>query len=176
MLQNVTANPLDLDVDRLRSRYEQLSGWLDSTDPDLSDFREEGGKLIVAVGTDDTIAPSGEQLDYYQSVLDEMGRRAVDSFARFYVLPQTGHGLSGRTAAIDGDGKAVEGKAIPSTFDRFALLQRWVEEDIAPGKSEVVTGAAGSLPLCSYPEYPRYLGGDAAQAVSYRCTAPEFDR
>ena len=90
------------------------------------------------------------------------------------MLPQTGHGLTGRTAAIDGNGNAVEGRAIPSTIDRFALLQRWVEEGVAPGKSETVTGAAGSLPVCSYPEYPRHLGGDASQAGSYRCTAPEL--
>ena len=102
-----------------------------------------------------------------------MGRRAVDSFARLYVLPQTGHGLTGRAAAIDGEGKATAQAAIPSGFDRFALLQNWVENGVAPGKSVTLTGATGSLPLCSYPEYPRYQGGDANLAASYSCTQPE---
>jgi hypothetical protein len=173
MMQDITANPLDYDEAEYRERREQVAAWLDTTDADLDAFRDRGGKMIVAVGTDDTIAPSGEQLDYYQSILDEMGRRRVDSFARLYVLPQTGHGLSGRAAAIDGEGKATSQAAIPNSFDRFALLQNWVENGVAPGKSVTLTGASGSLPLCSYPEYPRYQGGDAASAASYACTQPE---
>ena len=173
MMQDITANPLDYDEGEYRERREQVAAWLDTTDADLDAFRDRGGKMIVAVGTDDTIASSGEQLDYYQTILDEMGRRAVDSFARLYVLPQTGHGLSGRAAAIDGEGKATTQAAIPNGFDRFALLQNWVENGVAPGKSVTLTGASGSLPLCSYPEYPRYQGGDAASAASYVCAEPE---
>ena len=173
MMQDINANPLDYDEQRYRARREQVAAWLDTTSSDLSAFRARGGKMIVAVGTDDTIASSGEQLNYYQTILDTMGREAVDSFARLYVLPQTGHGLTGRAAAIDGEGKATTQAAIPSTFDRFALLQNWVENGVAPGKSITLTGATGSLPLCSYPEYPRYVGGDTTSAASYACTMPE---
>ena len=172
-MQDLNAKPLDYDTAKYRARREQISPWLDSTDPDLSAFRRSGGKLVVIVGTDDTIAPSGEQLDYYQSLLDAMGRRAVDSFARLYVLPQTGHGLTGNSASIDGNGAAVQPTAIPSSIDRFALLREWVENGTAPGKSEVVTGASGSRPLCSYPTYPRYAGGPADVAASYTCAAPQ---
>jgi hypothetical protein len=172
MMQDVAANPLDYSVDKYRARREQVAAWLDTTNPDLRAFRRRGGKMIVAVGTDDTIASSGEQLNYYQSLLDTMGRRAVDSFARLYVLPQTGHGLSGRAAPIDGEGNATDGAAIPAGFDRFALLQDWVENDVAPGKTVVVTGGSRSLPMCSYPQYPRYEGGDLSSADSYRCTTP----
>jgi len=172
MMQDIGANPLDYDVDLYRERREQISEWMDTTDPDLGAFRARGGKLIVAVGTDDTIASSGEQLNYYQTVIDTMGRETVDSFARLYVLPQAGHGLSGRAAPIDGEGNAVQGGAIPSSFDRFALLQAWVENGVAPGKSVVVTAASSSLPMCSYPEYPKYMSGDASAASSYACTMP----
>jgi feruloyl esterase len=74
VMQDLDANPLDYDTVKYRARREQISQWLDSTDPDLTAFRRSGGKLVVIVGTDDTIAPSGEQLDYYQSILDAMGR------------------------------------------------------------------------------------------------------
>ena len=80
VMQDLDANPLDYDTAKYRARREQTSQWLDSTDPDLAAFRRRGGKLIVIVGTDDTIAPSGEQLDYYQSMLDAMGRRAARQF------------------------------------------------------------------------------------------------
>jgi pimeloyl-ACP methyl ester carboxylesterase len=172
VMQDLDANPLAYDTAKYRARREQTSQWLDSTDPDLTAFRRRGGKLIVIVGTDDTIAPSGEQLDYYQSMLDAMGRRAVDNFARLYVLPQTGHGLTGNSASIDGNGAAVQPTAIPSSIDRFALLREWVENGKVPGKSEIVTGPAGSRPMCSYPEYPRYAGGAADVAGSYACAAP----
>jgi feruloyl esterase len=172
MMQDITANPLDYDVSEYRTRREQISAWLDTTNPDLSEFNDRGGKVIIAVGTDDTIAPSGEQLNYYQSIIDVMGRDVVDSFARFYVLPQTGHGLTGRSAAINGDGETIEPTQIPSGFDRLALLQNWVENGVAPGKSEIVTGPSGSRPMCSYPDYPHYQSGDPAQAASYRCQEP----
>jgi feruloyl esterase len=179
VMQDLDANPLDYDTAKYRARREQTeqtSAWLDSTDPDLAPFRRRGGKLIVIIGTDDTIAPSGEQLDYYQSVLDAMGRRALDSFARLYVLPQTGHGLTGNSASIDGNGAAVQPTAIPSSIDRFALLREWVENGKAPGKSEIVTGPAGSRPMCSYPDYPRYVSGAAEVAGSYVCAAPSSRR
>jgi len=172
VMQDLDANPLDYDVAKYRARREQTSAWLDSTDPHLDAFRRAGGKLVVIVGTDDTIAPSGEQLNYYRTIIDAMGRRAVDDFARLYVLPQTGHGLTGNSAAIDGNGAAVQPAPIPVSTDRFALLREWVENGKAPGKSEVVTGAAGSRPMCSYPDYPRYVGGPPEAAASYTCAAP----
>jgi feruloyl esterase len=172
-MRDLSANPLDLDEKKYKSRLEQISGWLDSTDPDLRAFNKRGGKLVVAVGTDDTTAPSGEQLLYYQTVIDRMGQKTVDSFARLYVIPQGGHGLSGRAAPIDGDGKVItEALQVPSSADRFAMLQNWVENGVAPGRSETVTAGTRSMPMCSYPEYPRYRGGDINQASSYACAAP----
>ena len=173
-MQDLDANPLDYSDTAYRERREQLSRWLDSTDPDLSEFRARGSKMLVMVGTDDTTAPSGEQLNYYQTVLDTMGREAVDSFARLWVIPQGGHGLSGRAAPIDGNGEPTGSLQIPSGTDRFALLQNWVENGVAPGKSETVTTGGRSGPMCSYPEYPHYESGDADQAASYRCALPEL--
>ncbi len=176
MMRDLDANPLDYDIERHGARRAQISPWLDSTDPDLSAFGDRGGRLIVIVGTDDTIAPSGEQLDYYQSMLDTMGRTAVDAFARLYVLPQTGHGLTGNSASIDGRGNGVQPAPIPSSVDRFGLLRDWVEHGRAPGLSEVVTGASGSRPMCSYPNYPHYIEGDPDAAQSYTCAAPAHAR
>jgi hypothetical protein len=173
VMQDLDANPIELDERKYRARLEQISGWLDSTDPDLSAFNKRGGKLLVTVGTDDTTASSGEQLRYYQTVLDKMGQKTLDSFARLYVIPQGGHGLSGRAAPINGDGKVMtEVLQVASSADRFAMLQNWVEKGVAPGRSEVVSAGTRTMPMCSYPEYPRYNGGDIHQAASYTCTAP----
>jgi feruloyl esterase len=172
LMKDLSGNPLDyVEGGKWSARRAELSQWLDSTNPDLSAFEKRGGKMIVAIGTNDTLASTGSQLDYYQAVLDKLGRSKVDSFGRFYVLPQTGHGLSGNIYATDGNGKQIESKPIPNTFDRFALLVDWVENGKAPGKSIQVTAGTRSLPMCSYPEYPKYKKGPAEAAGSYSCSA-----
>jgi len=170
LMQDLSANPLDyVEGGPLNDRRIELSAILDSAYPDLSAFRERGGKLIVTIGTNDTLASPGAQLDYYQSVLDKMGRSAVDSFARFFVLPQTGHGLSGSSYEVNGDGEENAVHQIPNTYDRVALLTDWVENGEAPSKSVTVTAGERSLPMCSYPDYPRYTEGSADAAGSYVC-------
>ena len=171
LMKNLTANPLDyVEGGALNRRREDLSGILDSTNPDLRAFEKRGGKMIVTIGTNDTLASPGAQLDYYEAVLDKMGRRTVDRFARLFVMPQTGHGLSGTSYTVDGTGKSITPAPIPNQYDRNALLFDWVERGSAPPMSVVVTAGERSLPLCSYPAYPRYVSGPANAASSYRCT------
>jgi hypothetical protein len=170
LMKNTSANPLDyVEGGSLNSRRVQMSEWLDGTNPDLSSFSSRGGKMIVAIGTDDTLASPGSQMNYYQALLDKMGRASVDSFARLFVIPQAGHGLRGNNYATDGDGKSITATAIPSTWDRVSLLVNWVEKGVAPGKSEIVTAGEKSLPLCSYPTYPKYVSGPTNAASSYSC-------
>jgi feruloyl esterase len=169
LMRDVAANPLDFMEARYTSRRRQLSEWLDATDPDLSRFASRGGKMIVTIGTDDTLASPGAQLDYYQSLLDRLGRSTLDRFARLFVIPQANHGLSGRNYAVDGEGRSIAVAPIPNTYDRFAVLTDWVERKLAPPKSLVVRAGEKSLPLCSYPSYPRYVSGPVTEASSYTC-------
>ena len=154
------------------ARREEISAWLDSTNPDLSAFAGRGGKMIVAIGTNDTLASPGAQLDYYQSVLDKMGRQAVDGFARFYVIPKQVTASRVRATRRMATDRAIPASQIPSRFDRISMLLDWVEKGTAPPKSATVTGDAGSLPLCSYPTYPQYNEVRQADAASYTCVAP----
>jgi len=84
-------------------------------------------------------------------------------------MPQTGHGLSGSSYNVAGDGKAVAAAPIPNRYDQTGLLLDWVENNVAPGMSVTVTAAEKSLPLCSYPTYPRYKSGAPGSASSYEC-------
>jgi feruloyl esterase len=170
LMRDPAANPLDyLEGGPFNGRREELSSWLDGTNPDLSAFERRGGKMIVTIGTDDTLASPGAQLDYYQSVLDRMGRATVDRFARLFVLPQANHGLQGRTAAVNGNGQAQAVTPIPNAYDRVGLLTAWVEAGTAPPASVVVTGGTRSMPLCGFPRHPHYVGGAVEAAASYRC-------
>jgi feruloyl esterase len=169
-MKDLAANPLDyVEGGPLNVRRLDISRVLDSTDPDLSAFEKRGGKMIVTIGTNDTLASPGAQLDYYQAVIDKMGRRSVDRFARLFVMPQTGHGLSGTSYTVDGTGKAIPATPIPNRFDQAGLLFDWVEKNVAPPLSVVVNAGDRSLPLCSYPTYPKYTSGPVASATSYRC-------
>ena len=182
LMQDINANPLDYYEDeQMLQRRSEISEWLDATDPDLTAFYSYGGKIILTIGTMDLVASSGAQLDYYKSVINKMGSK-VDEFARMYVVPQAGHGLSGRSCNLNGDGVEVEVRNIPApdSNDKFDLLLKWVEEDQAPpktlgisplGKINTITEGKGYL-LCSYPCYPRYIGGPFNEISSYECTVP----
>ncbi len=174
LMKNLAANPLDyIEGGSFNERRQQLSEWLDSTDPDLSAFYRRGGKLIVTIGTNDTLASPGAQLDYFQSVIDKMGQDQVDAFARFFVIPQTGHGLTGSSYSVNGDQQTIPVTSIPNQLNKMGILMAWVEKNEAPAKTLVVTSGNRSLPLCSYPSYPRYVGGPVESASSYVSTAPQ---
>jgi feruloyl esterase len=173
LMQNLQANPLDyVEGGPLNKRRVEVSEWLDSLNPDLSGYYRRGGKLIVTIGTADTLASPGMQLDYMQSVLDKMGRETVDAFARFFVIPQAGHGLIGNTFGADGSGKTLPSAQIPNQFDKLSLIMAWAEQNQAPAKTLLVRAGGRSLPLCSYPNYPKYVSGPPESADSYMSAAP----
>jgi Tannase and feruloyl esterase len=172
LMRDLAANPLDYrEGGPLNERRTELSAVLDSTNPDLGAFARRGGKMIVTIGTNDTLASPGAQLDYFQAVIDKMGRSAVDGFARFFVIPQANHGLAASTADVDGYGQTIPRDPLPSAYERFAVLVDWVERRKAPAMSLIVTGGDRSMPLCSYPSYPRYVGGPPFSGSSFRCAA-----
>jgi hypothetical protein len=173
LMQDLKANPLDyVEGGKFNDRRKELSAILDSTNPDLTAFNNSGGKIIVAIGTNDTLASPGAQLDYYQSVIDKMSEKTVDTFARLFVIPQANHGLMGKNYAVNGDGKSIPSEPLPTGFNRFEMLIDWVEKGIAPPMSVTLTGGNKTLPMCSYPTYPKYKGGPVEKAESYECAMP----
>jgi hypothetical protein len=175
LFQDLNANPLTyVEGGALNDRRILLSGWLDSVNPDLNAFKEGGGKLISVIGTNDTLASPGAQLDYYRALIETMGQPSLDEFARLWVLPMAGHGLSGSSFGVNGAGEPNTPFAIPNAHDRLGMIVGWVEQGIAPPMVPTVTAGARSLPMCPYPAYPHYLGGDlpVTQASSYTCATP----
>ncbi len=185
LMQDLKANSLDyVEGGQWNKRREEISKWFDATNPDLSAFYKRGGKMIVTIGLMDNLASNGAQLDYYQSLIDKMGRGKVDEFARLFVVPHGGHGLSGRGYAINGEGKPVQVKNIPGPNgdDNIDLLVTWVEKKQSPPKTLVInergrigtdTNVKGYL-LCSYPNYPKYVSGPVDFVSSYVSAAPDL--
>ena len=96
-----------------------------------------------------------------------MGQEKLDSFARLFVVPQANHGLSGTSYTVDGDGKTVQSFPVAGAYERISVLQDWVEKNIAPAMTLTVSAGDRTMPLCSYPSYPKYTGGQANKAASY---------
>ena len=70
-----------------------LAPFLNAENPDLSVFAKRGGKLIMTLGTADSVVPYHASLDYYERVIERFGGlEMVQSFFRFYLVPGLAHG------------------------------------------------------------------------------------
>lgn len=100
-------------VESLKARHALF----DATNPDLSAYKQSGGKLILWHGwSDEHISPL-TTIAYQEALLKTMGSRAAAQFERLYVLPGVYH--CGR-----GEG--------PSAVDFLTPMMNWVERGKAP--------------------------------------------
>lgn len=108
----------------MRQRLEQLGGIYNATDPDLSAFAANGGKIIIYHGWADQAIPPFATLDYYRAVVGQAGGLpAAQAFSRLYMIPGLYHCPCGQP--VDGD---------PATTVQFMPeLVAWVERGEAPG-------------------------------------------
>ena len=116
-----------------------LAGVYDATDPDLSAFRQAGGKLIIYQGwADEKISPFGT-VDYYKAVVQHAGGfTASQAFTRLYMVPGQYHCLSGGSPVGDSQ------HAMSRLLD---FLVQWVERGAAPGTFSLpLAQPTGTLP------------------------------
>jgi hypothetical protein len=108
----------------MRQRLEQLGGIYNATDPDLSAFAANGGKLIIYHSWADQAIPPFASINYYRGVVGQAGGLpAAQSFSRLYMVPGLYHCPCGQP--VDGD---------PATTVQFMpQLVAWVERGEAPG-------------------------------------------
>jgi pimeloyl-ACP methyl ester carboxylesterase len=149
-----------------------------SNNPDLSAFRNRGGKLIVYHGwADQLIMPEGT-VQYYESVKQKMGDPS--DFAKLYMVPGMGHCSGGAGPNSFGQGNST---TVPRTPDRdvFRALMAWSEKGAAPASITAThfTNNTTTLPvdrtrpLCPYPQVARYKGtGSTDDAASFSCVNP----
>jgi hypothetical protein len=168
--RNANFDARTYDPNNFRARVQQVSEIIDSTNPDLSAFFARGGKLIVRENTGDLAQSPLAGINYYSSVAARVGQATVDQSARLYVSPASNH--TGTAASV------TDGSAVPTMVDLLDPLDRWVSAGQAPPDAIVQTVKAtvppfavqAARPMCRYPNYPRYVGGDRLQAGSYACT------
>jgi feruloyl esterase len=176
-------NSLDFDHD-VAFGDAKMGPIINSTDPDLGDFRALGGKFIMYHGWSDQAINPRNSVNYLNSVADFFARhegkgeregdeanRRISSFIRLFMIPSMPH---------CGGGPGV------NTFDALTALEKWVEDGMAPESitasnaglglgPNVMSAAPGTLtrPLCSYPKVARWTGkGSTSDAANFRCVKP----
>jgi pimeloyl-ACP methyl ester carboxylesterase len=130
--------------------------------PDLSAFRNHGGKLIASFGNQDQVIPPRGLYNYVQRVFGEMGGvRETQEFYRYFVYPGYSH------CGMD-------------INQQFNILVDWVEHDVKP--DYIVNQYLPPLfpsrtrKICMYPNTAVYNGsGSTDDATNFHCQTNRQD-
>ena len=166
-------------TDALAKAEEKTGRALNATDPDLTAFRDEGGKILQYHGWNDAGIPAQSSIDYYEEVADKMGGIGeVQSFYRLFMAPGMQHCGFGFGPNAVGSAVGLPPPIRDPAHDIVAALAHWVEDDTAPDQiiatlyrnNDPSKGIAAQRPWCPYPATARYSGhGDSANVASYVC-------
>jgi hypothetical protein len=130
-----------------------------SDNPNLSAFRDSGGKLVLWHGWVDQLINAQGTIDYYDRVAREQGGyERTQEFARLFMAPGVMH-------CAGGNGPQPQ-KLLEAVVD-------WVEQDRVPERvlaSKPIEGGTQSRPLCPYPTQARWTGeGSSDDAANFVC-------
>ncbi len=135
---------------------------LNATDPDVSAFRERGGKLLLYNSWGDMAVTPYGTIEYYQRVLDHDPSAADDVV--LFIMPGVDHCFGG---------------VGPSWVNYLDVIDTWVENGTPPDQLTAYwlsdqMQPDGSRPVCAYPNALEYDGvGDPREASSFSCVAPD---
>jgi feruloyl esterase len=134
---------------------------LDATNPDLSAFRDRGGKLLLWFGWADAALNAARAVEYYEAAAARTGA-STREFFRLFMLPGVFHCGGGVGCA---------------TFDPLAPVIRWVERGEAPDRLVTSRVEGGKVlrtrPICVHPAVAQYTGtGSIDDAANFRCAEP----
>jgi feruloyl esterase len=138
----------------------------DATNPDLSAFRNAGGKLILWHGWADQHISPRYTIAYYEALQNQMRQTEVDKFARMYLVPGVGH---------CGGGEGM------SNIDLVSRITAWVERGAAPAavmtyRTDSAGAVTASRPVYPYPAVAQYTGtGDWHDGANYTSAAPRYN-
>ena len=140
------------------------------TNPDLSSFATRGGKLILYHGWSDPAITPLATVYYYDAVIEQQGDvNRAGQFARLFMVPGMRHCIG-------------SGGPGPNIFDPLTPLINWVERYVAPKQivaahfqdNDPTTGVVTrTMPLCPYPQTPKFRGGNVTDARNWVCHGSE---
>lgn len=144
----------------MHTLYARLRADIADDPRSLQRFFARGGKLIMYHGLSDATISPYISVWFYEDLAAERGGYAeAQKSARLFLVPDMEH---------CSDGPA------PVRFDTLTALDHWVQHGTGPDDitSFYTNGkmSGRTLPLCKFPEMPRYKGtGDIRNAQSWSC-------
>jgi feruloyl esterase len=154
----------DFDFDRDPPRLGAMAQIFSGANPDLTDFRARGGKLLLYHGLADPVVVPQPSIDYYELATRAMGGPAATrDFFRLFLVPGKDH-CTGGVGAYE--------------IDYLGALERWVERGEAP---DVLVGTRPASatqpplrrPIFAYPAQAAYRGrGDPNDTASFMPLLP----
>jgi feruloyl esterase len=161
ILENPNWDYRSFDVEKDAAFAQKKLGKLfDAFDPNLTPFRDRGGRLLLYHGWNDPSISPLNTINYYEKVGATV--KNSEEFARLFMVPGMLH---------------CGGGPGPNSFDMVAALEQWVEQKHAPERidaSHITNGAVDrTRPLCVYPKTASYTGsGSTDEAANFVCKAP----
>ena len=139
---------------------EQYGIVIGTDNPDLTAFRDRGGRAIVWHGWADQLITAEGSIDYYTRIQQQMGgAKKTSEFIRLFMAPGVAH---------------CGGGAGPAPTGVIDALLAWVEENKAPETLPAVRrdgNVTRTRPLCPYPQLAKYKGsGSTNDAANFSCT------
>mgnify|MGYP000085457896 CR=1 FL=1 len=157
--RDISIEPLKgFDPNKYAGRITDLAGLMSANSSNIDAFQQARGKLIFFHGSVDDFIPVTSSIDYWQRLQKRYPTESLSEFVKFYVIPGMGH---------------VTGpfKARMATFD---ALQAWVERGQVPATLTAIdenpATKGRTRPVCEFPLWPKYKGGDINQASSFQCS------
>ena len=167
LARNPNADSLKYIWDKNQSALYSMAALNDATQTDIRPFINTGGKLIVWHGGSDSALSVNSTIEYMTNMEKSVGAENAAASTRLYMAPGVNH---------------CGGGVGPDRTDLLTALDQWVTKGIAPAtlsaeKLDANGAVTRTMPLCQYPQYPKYTGpaNDAAAAklaTSYTCTSP----
>ena len=153
---------VQFNLEKDAGKFDWIGKVMNATDPDLSGFRDRGGKLLMYFGWADPALNPLMGIGYYEDVLRQMGQSTHDFF-KLYMMPGVFH---------------CSGGVGPASFDPLNQIVRWVEHGRVPDRivaSQVDSGkTTRTRPLCPYPQVAQYSGqGSTDDHTNFRCVSPK---
>lgn len=147
--------PSNPDYGKLAEDVTDVGGYFNADETFLTSFAQRGGKMVIFHGLADPIFSANDIAHWYQQTQQDTG----SDVARLFMVPGMTH---------CGGGPAFE------DFDPLTALEQWKTSGEAPAAmvAKAPNMPEREMPLCAYPKYAKYQGGDKNQAASYQCAAP----
>ncbi|WP_454667117.1 tannase/feruloyl esterase family alpha/beta hydrolase [Acinetobacter calcoaceticus] len=173
--QDKDFNTLHYNPFEFKDRILKVSQAIDAYNTDLSEFYARGGKIILREDMADKAQSPYTGLNYWDSVVQKMGKDIVEQFFVAYVVPGLPHTSNGIAAGSSN----ASAWGISGQVDLLAALDAWVVSGEKPSNNMIVKNQNNLPPyetissklMCRYPYYPHFIGDIklANKAESYRC-------